>query len=155
MIGIDTSFLVCLETEGHPFADSCRELFDKFTADSETLALQPSVLSEFIHTVTDARRLTCPLSVAEALERAWDWWNAEGLVQVFPDAASIELFFEWMQTHRLGRKRLNDTLLAAAFWTAGVKRLVTLNAIDFAIFGCFEIIEPTPSAPLPPTSLPT
>jgi predicted nucleic acid-binding protein len=147
MIGIDTSFLVCLETEGHRFENACRQLFEKFTTDAETLALQPSVLSEFVHTVTDARRLTHPLSVAEALERAWDWWNAEGIWQVFPDAASTELFFEWMHTHRLGRKRLSDTMLAASYWTAGVTRIVTLNAKDFAEFGCFEVIEPPLAAP--------
>lgn len=147
MIGIDTSFLVGLETEGHPFENAGRELFERFTTDEETLALQPSVLSEFVHTVTDARRLTHPLSVNEALERAWDWWNAEGVRQIFPDAVSTELFFEWMHSHRLGRKRLNDTLLAAAFWTAGVTRLVTLNAKDFEVFGCFEIIQPPLAAP--------
>ncbi len=147
MIGIDSSFLVGLETQGHPFACACREMFDLLTANSETLALQPSVLSEFVHTVTDARRLTSPLSVTEALDRAWEWWNAEGLVQVFPNAESTELFLAWMLKYRLGRKRLNDTQLAAAYWTADVKRIVTLNAKDFAVFDCFEIIVPTPSSP--------
>ena len=147
MIGIDTSFLVGLETQGHPFASACRELFDQLTAASETLALQPSVLSEFIHTVTDARRLTSPLTVTEALDRACEWWTAEGLVQVFPNAESTELFFSWMHKHRLGRKRLHDTMLAAAYWTARVHRIVTLNPKDFEVFGCFELIVPTPSSP--------
>ena len=145
-IGIDTSFLVCLETKGHPFEAGCRELFTQLTGGKEPFALQPAVLSEFVHTVTDARRLVSPLSVADALDRACDWWNAIGVRQLFPDQESTELFMAWMQQHRLGRKRLNDTLLAATYFTAGVTRIVTLNGKDFRVFDCFEIIEPPPAA---------
>ena len=40
-----------------------------------------------------------------------------------------------MQRHKLGRKRILDRQLAAALWTAGVRRILTANPADFHIFG--------------------
>ena len=43
--------------------------------------------------------------------------------------------------HQLGRKRLLDTMLAASFRSAGVKRIVTNNERDFMVLGGFEIVN--------------
>lgn len=44
-----------------------------------------------------------------------------------------------MREHRLGRKRLLDTLLAASYHRAGVRRIATTDWRDFAVYGVFEI----------------
>ena len=44
-----------------------------------------------------------------------------------------------MSTHQLGRKRLLDSMLAATYTAADVKTVLTLNADDFKVFGCFEL----------------
>jgi predicted nucleic acid-binding protein len=80
--------------------------------------------------------------MATALQRAEFIWNATQVAQVFPDAAATAQFFAWMRQHGLGRKRLLDTLLAATYWSAGIRSLVTLNRADFDTFGCFTVIEP-------------
>ena len=49
-------------------------------------------------------------------------------------------FLGWLSRYQLGRKRLLDTLLAASFHQAGVKRLITNNERDFRGFGCFKIV---------------
>jgi hypothetical protein len=41
----------------------------------------------------------------------------------------------------LGRKRLLDTLLAATFREAGIAKIITNNGKDYAVFGCFDIVE--------------
>ena len=115
-------------------------------ADGELFALNPDVLSEFIHVITDPKRLADPLSMAAALERAEYWWTTPDVVRIFPTSKNTDLFFEWVKRHRLGRKRLRDTMLAASYFTAGVTRIVTLNAKDFEVFGCFELIVPPPAA---------
>ena len=141
-IGIDTSFLVAVECVEHSEYAAARELLADLVAANERLALNPDVLSEFVHTVTDPKRFPTPLSMSEALDRAEYWRVADESVLVFPTSESTELFFVWMRQHRLGRKRLRDTMLAASYFSAGVTRIVTLNAKDFRVFGCFEIIEP-------------
>jgi hypothetical protein len=78
----------------------------------------------------------------QALSKASFWWNAREVRHVYPTAESTALFLEWVSKFHLGRKRLLDTQLAADLWTAGVRRIFTSNARDFAIFSGFEIISP-------------
>lgn len=146
-IGIDTSFLVAVETTVHEQGFAAREMLDRFGIVGDMLALNPDVLSEFLHVVTDPKRFDDPLSMDDAVRRALVWWSAKDITRVFPTIESTVLSLEWVNQHRLGRKRLRDTMLAAAYFSAGVTRIVTLNAKDFAVFGGFEIIEPTPSVP--------
>jgi len=46
----------------------------------------------------------------------------------------------WMRTHRLARKRLLDTLLAATWYSAGITRIATTNWRNFAVFEVFEVV---------------
>ena len=142
MMGIDTTFLVQLEIQeaaAHPAALAMlrREILGR---DREA-ALAPQVLSEFIHVVTDPRRFERPLSMAQALAKANCWWNAREMERVFPQEQTVGQFLTWMGEHRLGRKRLLDTLLAATYYDNGVTRIVTSNARDYQVFGVFELIE--------------
>jgi hypothetical protein len=61
---------------------------------------------------------------------------------VFPTAASVNQTLVWMRQWSLGRKRILDTELAAILNTNGVRRFLTSNPADFAIFNVFEIITP-------------
>jgi predicted nucleic acid-binding protein len=45
--------------------------------------------------------------------------------------------------HRLGRKRLLDTMLAAILESAGIDRLATFNGDDYAVFPFLDVVEPT------------
>ncbi len=141
MLAADTTFLVELDLLEHPNHVRAHERLRREILDSgQPLVIAPQVLAEFVHIVTDPRRFTHPLSIDGALERAAFWWNAAEVRQAFPTAESTRLFLEWMGTHRLGRKRLLDTQLAATLWTAGVRRIATSNPADFAAFGVFEIV---------------
>ena len=81
--------------------------------------------------------------MSEALAAGRYWWEADETDQLHPAPKSVAVFFDWMTRHRLGRKRILDTLLAATLHEAGVKSLLTLNPDDFRIFGCFELLPAT------------
>lgn len=138
--GIDTDFLVAAEVRDHPFHRKADGLLQTLLAEGHDFAVAPQTLAEFIHIVTDARRMPEPLAMAEAIGRAENWWQAAEVVRVFPDGPAVGEFLDWMACHRLGRKRLLDAMLAATFQQAGVKRLITNNEVDFKTFGCFEIV---------------
>jgi hypothetical protein len=59
--------------------------------------------------------------------------------QIVPGPESVQLCFRWVREHRLGRKRLLETQLAAALHEAGVHRIITQNRRDFEVYGVFEI----------------
>jgi len=141
--GLDTSFLVAAELAEHPEHAASRALMAKLIAGGDQFAIAPQVLAEFIHVATDARRFERPLPVEEARKLAEQWWTAREVEAVFPNGEAIKQFLDWLQMHRLGRKRLLDTLLAATYSQAGATSLLTLNAADFIIFGCFQCVSPT------------
>ena len=138
--GIDTDFLVAVEVSDHPFHAEADALLTRLLDDGHELAIAPQTLAEFIHVVTDARRMPQPLAMPEAISRAEHWWQAEEVVRIFPDHRAVADFIQWLRIHRLGRKRLLDTLLAAAFRSAGIRRIITNNHADYRIFACFELI---------------
>ena len=139
--GIDTDFLVAAEIREHPFHRPADALLRSLLADGHDFAIAPQTLAEFIHIVTDPKRMPQPLTIADAIARAEHWWHAEEVLRVFPEGRAVSDFLSWLSSHRLGRKRLLDTLLAATFQQAGVKRLITNNDRDFKIFGSFEIVS--------------
>jgi predicted nucleic acid-binding protein len=138
--GIDTDFLVAVDVKDHPFHSHADELLTTLLRDGHDLAVAPQTLAEFIHVVTDARRMPQPLSLTEAVSRAEHWWQAAEVVRVFPDGRGVADFIEWLRTYQLGRKRLLDTMLAATFRSAGIRRIITNNEADYRVFGCFEIV---------------
>lgn len=141
MIGADTSFLVALAVREHPAHEAARRLFDDdIVGGTATLALAPQVLAELCHVVTDPRRFERPLAMPEAVELAEGWWHAQECRPVEVDAEVGALFLTWMHELGLSRKRLLDTLLAATYYRAGVRRLATTDWRDFARYGVFEIV---------------
>jgi len=135
--GLDTSFLIAVEVAEHEEHTACRTRFQRLLKAGDTFSLVPQILAEFIHVVTDPRRFSSPLTPEQAIERAEIWWNAAEVVHVFPTADSTLLFMGWLEEYKLGRKRLLDTMLAAALRASGVTSILTLNRDDFSVFGCF------------------
>jgi len=138
--GIDTDFLVAVEIADHPFHEPADRLLTALLDAGHDLAVTPHTLAEFIHVVSDPRRMPRPLTMREAAARAEAWWQAREVVRVFPDGESVLRFFAWMQDHGLGRKRLLDTMLAAVLERHGVRSLVTNNGRDFEVFRCFDLV---------------
>ena len=135
--GLDTSFLVAVEVASHDEHAACWARFQKLLKAGDTFSLAPQILAEFIHVVTDPKRFSDPLTLAQAIERAEIWWNAAEIIQVFPTAESTLLFLGWLEEHKLGRKRLLDTMLASTLQAGGITSMLTLNREDFAVFGSF------------------
>jgi predicted nucleic acid-binding protein len=140
--GIDTGFLVSAEVAEHPGYTAARATLARLLAAGDRVALTPQVLAEFIHIVTDPRRFSQPIEMSEARRVARKWWTAREVDQVFPNSAAARQFLEWLEGLSLGRKRLLDTLLAATYRHAGIQSLLTTNAGDFAVLGCFDLIAP-------------
>lgn len=139
IIGIDTNVMVARVIPGHPSHDKVQKRIDSFLADECRFALTATILSEFIHIVTDPKRFEKPLTMGEASEWARRWSDAEEVMLVTAEAAALRQWLRWMGAYGLGRKRLIDTLIAATWHTAGVQEIFTLNPDDFRIFGVFAI----------------
>jgi predicted nucleic acid-binding protein len=82
----------------------------------------------------------------QALEKSRAWWNAREVRHASPTSSSMEQFCKWMREFDLGRKRILDTMLAATYLSHQVSTILSSNARDYRVFGCFTVITPTVSA---------
>ncbi|MBP5251648.1 MAG: hypothetical protein J6Z17_04450 [Treponema sp.] len=105
------------------------------------LAIFNQSFLEFQHVITDSRRFFSPLSMEQAVERTWFWLDQERIKIIYPSENSFKRALLWTNMFKLGRKRIQDTHIAAAFAEAGVTELWTANPSDFEIFESFDLID--------------
>ena len=137
----DTDFLVAVEVRGHEFHRAASDLLASLLNSGHEIGVSPQGLAEFVHVVTDARRITHPMTVEEAVDRAECWWQAKETARIFPDFSSTLAWLDLLRRHRLGRKRLLDTMLAATCKTSGISKIITNNEEDFRIFTFLQVVE--------------
>ncbi len=140
--GLDTGFLVAAEVAEHSDHEAARQQLHALREAGDRFALTAQVLAEFVHIVSDPKRFAAPLTMEAALERAQLWWESPEVDQLGTDAFSVGTFFTWMRQHRLGRKRILDTMLAATFHEAGIQSVLTTNSRDFTVLGHFVCLTP-------------
>ncbi|MFP4212400.1 MAG: type II toxin-antitoxin system VapC family toxin [Alkalispirochaeta sp.] len=132
MIGIDTSFLVAFEIADHDRHERARALARERR--DEGFALCTRIPAEFLHVVTDPRRFEHPLTMDDAIARIDRWWHAREVRVIHTGEGVGTRFLSLIRGHRLGRKNLLKTLLAATYLEAGIHVIATTNSRDFARF---------------------
>lgn len=141
MTGIDTTFLIDLEILESPRHERAVRIFNEWRAEKNPqLVIFSHVFNEFLHVITDERRFLQPVPMEKAIERCWFWIDQERVKVVYSDDDSLKRELLWMSMHSLGRKRINDTAMAAAYAQAGVSKIITANPADFEVLDTFEII---------------
>lgn len=140
--GPDTTVLVAAEVKEHPNHVAARRLLGRLFQQGDQVSLTPWVVGEFVRVVTDVKRFQSPLEMPAAIQRAETWWDAKEAVRTHTTERSISLFAKWMVQHRLGRRRVTDTLLAATWHDSAISSVLTLNGADFSVFGCFDLLTP-------------
>jgi len=142
-LALDTDVLIPWLVASAPGHADARALVEaELSRDGGRVAVAPQVCWEFLHAATDARRFERPCSVERAIGLLRAVWNAPETVRLPAPEAVVPRVLELMEAHRLGRKRILDTALAATLEAAGVRRLATWNASDYACFGFIEILVP-------------
>ena len=142
MIGIDTTFLIDLEITDSPRHKAALKLFEKWQAEKHSvLAIYNQSFLEFQHVVTDSKRFNSPLTMKQAIERSWFWIDQERVKVIYPTENSLKRALLWGSMFKLGRKRIQDTHMAAAFAEAGVSELWTANPSDFEILEVFDLVN--------------
>jgi predicted nucleic acid-binding protein len=108
----------------------------------EDLVFPSLIITEFLHVATDGRRFSPPLNMLDAMAWIQEFMANPAVRLIEPTQASLDQTLQWMIQFNLGRKRILDTHLAAILATNGVRRLLTSNPSDFALFGVLETVTP-------------
>ena len=141
MTGIDKTFLIALEIKESPRHERAVEIFNKWREEKNSfLVIYSNVFNEFLHVITDAKRFVNPVPMEIAIERCWYWIDHQRVKVVYSSDDSLKRQLLWMSMHELGRKRINDTTMAAVYAQEGVSKIITANPADFEILKTFEVI---------------
>lgn len=141
MTGIDTTFLIDLEIKESPRHERAVEIFNKWREDKNSyLVIYSNVFNEFLHVVTDSRRFINPVPMEKAIEKCWYWIDHQRVKVAYSTDDSLKRQLLWMSIYNLGRKRINDITMAAAYAQSGVSKIITANPDDFEILNTFEVI---------------
>ncbi len=141
MTGIDTTFLIDLEIKESPRHERAVEIFNKWREEKNSfLVIYSNVFNEFLHVITDAKRFVNPVPMETAIERCWYWIDHQRVKVVYSSDDSLKRQLLWMSMHELGRRRINDTTMAAVYAQEGVSKIITANPADFEILKTFEVI---------------
>ncbi len=142
-LGVDTNVLIYTHLPSNPTQQSVREFFqERLSNHNNVLAVTPLVLHEFVHVVTDARRFDPPVSMSDALATARLYLRRSNVECLNADEDVLVSAFSLLERHRLGRKRIADTLLAATLLRHDVHELITCNPSDFEVFEELHVIDP-------------
>jgi predicted nucleic acid-binding protein len=141
MLALDTDVLVHWALADAPFHAAAAALIEKEIHGGGRIALTPQVCWAFLHVITDDRRVDGAPSMDAAVALVRRWWSAPETEQVLPTPAVLARALALVLEHRLGRKRILDTALAATLEAAGIRRLATLNGRDYLVFPFIQVVD--------------
>ncbi len=146
-IGVDTNALVYAHVVASPHHEATRSYLDRALAEEASrITITPIVAHEFVHIVTDPRRFGVPMSMDDAMSTMMKWIARANVICPAINDEIVVRAFELLERHRLGRRRIIDTFLAATLLHHDVRTLITCDPTDFAIFEEIEVVDPR-SAP--------
>lgn len=142
ILALDTDVLLAWLLSSHDRHAEARDLVERhLSREGATVALVPQVCFEFLHVVTDQRRMSSPMTMDEAVEKLREVGEAFETRWILPDARLVPRVMALLLANRLGRKRILDTALAATLEMSQVRHLASFNGRDYA---CFPFIEVVP-----------
>lgn len=136
----DSNVLVYVHNQDSPFyAASAKFLTLVITGEMRGVLAQQNLL-EFYSIVTDARRVTHPLSPHEAASLVAAYLQSPFTI-VVPTTQTAQLALTMSKHQHLVNGRIFDAYLAATMITNEVQVIVTANVKDFASFPELEVID--------------
>jgi predicted nucleic acid-binding protein len=145
-LGLDTNVLVYAHMPALENHEKVRGfLLDRLQHSDTTLAITPSIMHEFVHVVTDGRRFDPPVEMSEALAIARLYLERSNVECLSISEDVLNHAFDLLERHRLGRKRIADTLLVATLHHHKITEIATCNPGDFRVFDDLSLIDPLSS----------
>lgn len=142
-IGLDTNVLIHAHVPAMEHHEAVRDLlFRQLSAQGVRLVLTPLVLHELVHVISDPRRFEPPVPMSEAVAVAREYLGRSNVECLSLDEPAVLLALDLLDRHRLGRKRIADTFLAAVLLHHGVHQFLTFNRGDFDLFDGLRVLDP-------------
>ncbi|GMU56429.1 MAG: hypothetical protein AMXMBFR33_55750 [Candidatus Xenobia bacterium] len=142
-IVVDANILIYARVSDFPEHESARRALEAALVDATgRVVLTVGILHEVLHILTDGRRFGNPMSMADGIDFIRTYLGRTNIAVLPTQEVDLENALSLVEQFRLGRGRISDALLAATARRYGIRRLMTHNVRDFAVFPFLEVIDP-------------
>ena len=143
-VAVDTNILIYAHCSQFPEHSKARSNMEALLQDLDCrVVLTVPILHEFLHVITDGRRFEQPATMEQATGIVRGYHGRTNVRILTTEETDLLNAIALVNMHKLGRKRLADTLLAATLRRYGVNLLQTRNRRDFKVFEFLTTQDPT------------
>jgi len=139
---LDSNVIVYAADSSSPFHIPSRTLRDKGFNGEISLCVCPQVLKEFFAVITNPKRVTTPITPAEAMAEVENYFRAEKILKIYPGADILARLIILFGKYEVKRQEIFDLQLVATMLSNDIKRLYTYNKEHFLRFTEIEVLTP-------------
>jgi predicted nucleic acid-binding protein len=140
---LNTNVLIYAYYEDAPQYPAAFLLLDRVQEAGASLCLSPQVLAEFYAVITNARRVSAPFTIDEALAEIEELRALPGLTLLPVPLDAVDRWVALLREHPVAGRQVFDAQLVATMPGDSITRLYTFNRIDFEHFPGIEVLTPT------------
>lgn len=139
---IDANVLVYAVFPEDEHYAAARHIMDLAQEVDAGLCVVSQVLAEFYSTVTNARRVSRPLTIEQALDEVRKIQALPGMLLLGAPLSMVVRWHELARQHNIRGSDIFDTQLVATMLENGVRRIYTFDVDDFRIYPDMEVLAP-------------
>lgn len=139
---LDTNVLVYAADRTSPHHEASRHLRDSGRQGLFVPCLTPQILFEFYAVVTDARRVSQPLTAADATEELTRYFTDATIRLIHPGPTIGETVQTLLRQHQIVRQDVFDALIVATMIANQVRKIGTYDAAQFRRYREVEVVNP-------------
>ena len=140
--GLDTNILVHATFQGSPYYAKAKAIRDDAEAGVFPACVPVQVLREFFAVITDPRKVSSPLSYADAAQEVENYLDSTSIRKIYSSPTSLAILLELIRKHGLRCQEVHDGNIVATLLANGVSHLYTHNVGDFAKFPMLTVDDP-------------
>ena len=142
LILLDTNVLVYGQEKQSRFFESSRILLEKGFAGMLPLCVSPQILMEFHSTVTNPKRVTKAVPVADSLDQIKEYLVSPSIRKIYPSRKTLSEVLRLIEVYQISRQEIYDAQLVATMLSNGVTRICTYNVEHFKKYKEIEVVTP-------------
>lgn len=139
---VDTNVLVYRADRSSPFHSASVTLIDRGLRGEIPLCLSPQNLMEFYAVVTSSKRVTNPISPADARDEIEKYLQSTNLHQIYQTASLLPKLLELIRKYPPQRQQIFDLQLVATMLINQVTLIYTFNVKHFSSYQEIQVQTP-------------
>ncbi|MEW6380047.1 MAG: PIN domain-containing protein [bacterium] len=139
---LDSNILIYRHQALSEFHTRTRALLRKGFKGDLLLGICPQVLNEFYAVITNPRRVTDPISPAEAVREIETYIKAKNIIKVYPKEDIFDVTIHLLKTYKINDRDIFDLQLVATMISNDITCLYPYNQNDFSRFKEIEVLTP-------------